>query len=133
MWGGSPPASWPKQLQSCIGRLRRVLGSTAIETTRGSYRLRLGDEDLDVRQFEICVRNGRALHAAGQHLDAAKSFVAPSTSGAVHRSQICTGGTRHASQRRASRNSDATPRTAGSTLDLSPVSIATLLWKPRHW
>ena len=37
-----------------------MLGSTAIETTGGGYRLRLDDDDIDARRFEALVeRAGR--------------------------------------------------------------------------
>jgi WD40 repeat protein/DNA-binding SARP family transcriptional activator len=66
LWGEAPPASWPKQVQIRIGRIRRALGSTAIETTGGGYRLTLDDDDLDVRRFELLVERGRALSVADE-------------------------------------------------------------------
>ena len=66
LWGDSPPGSWPKQVQICIGRLRRVLGSAAIETTAGGYRLTLDDDDIDVRRFESLVERARVLRASGE-------------------------------------------------------------------
>jgi DNA-binding SARP family transcriptional activator len=35
VWGESPPGAWPKQVQICVGRIRRALGSAAIDTTAG--------------------------------------------------------------------------------------------------
>ena len=32
LWGEQPPASWPKVVQGCISRLRRVLGAESIAT-----------------------------------------------------------------------------------------------------
>ena len=35
LWGDSPPKSWPKVVQGCVMRLRRVLGESAVATTTG--------------------------------------------------------------------------------------------------
>ena len=32
VWGDQPPASWTKQVQICVARLRKVLSPGAIET-----------------------------------------------------------------------------------------------------
>ena len=66
VWAESPPGSWSKQVQICIGRIRKVLGSTAIETTGGGYRLVLDDDDIDARRFEALVERGRAMTAANE-------------------------------------------------------------------
>ncbi len=39
LWTGTPPASWTKNLQGCIVRLRKLLGTDAIETRDLGYRL----------------------------------------------------------------------------------------------
>ena len=74
VWGVAPPVSWPKQVQSCIARLRNVLGTETIETMRGGYCLRLDDDDVDVRQFEVFIAQGRALIVAGDALLGGNSF-----------------------------------------------------------
>jgi DNA-binding SARP family transcriptional activator len=65
VWGDGPPASWPKQVQICVMRLRRALGPHAIETTAGGYRLAVSGEELDTHRFEALVHRGRALAADG--------------------------------------------------------------------
>ena len=47
VWGDTPPASWHKNLQSCVVRLRKVLGAGAIETTGTGYRLTLPADAVD--------------------------------------------------------------------------------------
>jgi WD40 repeat protein/DNA-binding SARP family transcriptional activator len=74
LWGESPPVSWPKQVQICIGRIRRVVGAAAIETTGGGYRLTLPDDEIDVSRFELLVERGRSLTASGEPDRAAATF-----------------------------------------------------------
>ncbi len=74
LWGERPPASWPKQVQICIGRLRKVLGPAAIETVAGGYRLALDGEDVDGFQFEHLIDRARVLRATGQVDRAAASY-----------------------------------------------------------
>ena len=66
MWPGGRPASWKKIVQGCILRLRHVLGSDAIETTRYGYRLTVPAQDVDARQFEDLLARGRELLTVGQ-------------------------------------------------------------------
>jgi DNA-binding SARP family transcriptional activator len=66
LWRDNPPATAPKQLQICIGRLRKALGPDAIETTAAGYRLRVPDEDLDAIRFEHLVSSGRDLIVDGE-------------------------------------------------------------------
>jgi hypothetical protein len=49
LWRGSPPPTWNKQVQICVGRLRKALGASAIETAPGGYRLALDGDNLDYR------------------------------------------------------------------------------------
>lgn len=51
VWGDRPPASWPKNLQGCVSRLRKLLGPDAIETSAQGYRLRLSTDAVDVVEF----------------------------------------------------------------------------------
>jgi DNA-binding SARP family transcriptional activator/WD40 repeat protein len=66
LWGDSPPASAHKNLQSCIVRLRKALGSDAIETTDDGYRLTGPVGDLDAQRFESEVTKARELLALGE-------------------------------------------------------------------
>jgi DNA-binding SARP family transcriptional activator/outer membrane protein assembly factor BamB len=74
LWGGEPPPTWPKQVQICVARLRKALGSAAIETTAGGYVLALADDDIDICQFERLVERGRTLAATGEPDRAASTF-----------------------------------------------------------
>ena len=53
IWGESLPATWNKQVQICIGRLRETLGPQCIETVGGGYRLDLNGHDLDLPTFDF--------------------------------------------------------------------------------
>lgn len=67
VWGERPPASWPKQVQICMTRLRKVLGPASIETSPdGGYRLVPGLLDVDLQRFEELVGRGRQLAASGE-------------------------------------------------------------------
>lgn len=66
LWRSEAPESWAKVVQGCIMRLRKVLGSQAIETTPHGYRLVLPSEDIDARRFERLVGRGRELLALGE-------------------------------------------------------------------
>ena len=66
LWGEAPPATWPKVVQSCIVRIRKVLGSQAVRTTDRGYVLTLPAEDIDAGRFERAVRRGRELLALGE-------------------------------------------------------------------
>ena len=74
LWADNPPSSWPKQVQICVGRLRKVLGPDAIVTTAGGYRLTLEDDELDVCRFERLVERARELTAVGEHDRAAATY-----------------------------------------------------------
>jgi len=65
LWGDSLPPSWAKVLQGCVVRLRKLLGSGAIQSTANGYRLALTDEELDHRLFERLLDRGRAALAEG--------------------------------------------------------------------
>jgi DNA-binding SARP family transcriptional activator/WD40 repeat protein len=74
LWGEHPPASWSKQVQICVGRLRKALGASAIETVAGGYRLTVDAEDLDAVRFEHLVARARVLMSAGEAERAASSY-----------------------------------------------------------
>lgn len=74
LWPHSLPASWSKQVQICISRLRKSLGPEAIATLPQGYRLELSDEDLDTREFEQLITRGHTLMADGEADRAAVSY-----------------------------------------------------------
>ncbi|MFC6285343.1 BTAD domain-containing putative transcriptional regulator [Nocardioides sp. GCM10027113] len=61
LWGEEPPATWSKVVQGCVVRIRKVLGSEAIRTTRQGYVLDVSEDAVDAFQFERQVRRGREL------------------------------------------------------------------------
>ena len=67
LWGGDVPPSAEKVVQGAIMRLRRLLGSAAIETAPGGYRLALAPADVDVLQFKaMATRSRRACRRRGR-------------------------------------------------------------------
>jgi WD40 repeat protein/DNA-binding SARP family transcriptional activator len=66
LWGEHPPASWKRVIPGCVMRLRRVLGTAAIETTPHGYRLVIPGENVDAQRFERLVGRGRELIAIGE-------------------------------------------------------------------
>lgn len=65
LWGEDPPASWAKVLQGCVVRLRKRLGSAAIESAGNGYRLALTENELDLRLFERLLQQSRDALAGG--------------------------------------------------------------------
>ncbi|MEU4295187.1 BTAD domain-containing putative transcriptional regulator [Kribbella sp. NPDC026596] len=65
VWGEQVPASWPKVVQGCVVRLRKVLGVHAIETLPLGYRLAVPLDEIDAQRFERAVGRARELLAAG--------------------------------------------------------------------
>jgi DNA-binding SARP family transcriptional activator/WD40 repeat protein len=59
LWGDSPPSTWTKVVQGSVVRLRKRLGTAAIESGPSGYRLTLHDDELDHRVFERLVERGR--------------------------------------------------------------------------
>ena len=74
LWGDAPPKSWPKVVQGSMMRLRRAIGTDAIETSSGGYRLTLQDEQFDTRRFELLVARGREFAAVHEPARAATAF-----------------------------------------------------------
>jgi WD40 repeat protein/DNA-binding SARP family transcriptional activator len=66
VWGDHPPASAAKNIQSCIVRLRKVLGAGAIETTAHGYVLAVPPDDVDANEFEARVTRARELLTVGE-------------------------------------------------------------------
>ncbi|MEQ4609227.1 BTAD domain-containing putative transcriptional regulator [Streptomyces cavourensis] len=62
VWDGDPPADAPGALQALVGRLRRALGRSAVESAEGGYRLAAGADAVDLHRFERLAGEGsRAL------------------------------------------------------------------------
>ena len=74
LWSDSAPASWAKQVQICISRLRKSLGPHTILTTGGGYRLAVDTVDIDTDRFEQLIARGHTYAAEGEPDRAATSF-----------------------------------------------------------
>ena len=61
VWPDAPPASWQKNLQSCMVRLRKALGPESIVTSPEGYQLALPVDAVDGQVFERSVARGREL------------------------------------------------------------------------
>ncbi|MGB9374314.1 MAG: BTAD domain-containing putative transcriptional regulator, partial [Jiangellales bacterium] len=66
LWGEAPPATWPKVVQGSVVRIRKVLGSDAVQTVGSGYVLALPTDDIDAVRFERGVRRGRELLELGE-------------------------------------------------------------------
>lgn len=66
LWHDTPPASAAKVVQGCVVRLRKVLGSDAIETLAHGYRLAVPADDVDAHRFEGLVARSRELLTLGE-------------------------------------------------------------------
>ncbi|WP_328403809.1 NB-ARC domain-containing protein [Streptomyces sp. NBC_00390] len=73
VWGedGRQPADVPAALQALVGRLRRVLGRTAVGSVSGGYRLVADRDDIDLFRFERLAAEGAAALEADQPAEAA--------------------------------------------------------------
>lgn len=74
LWRIEPPDTWVKVVQGCVVRLRRLLGASAIETTRRGYRLLPSAVQLDTAAFEKLIQEGREHIALDTPERAASSF-----------------------------------------------------------
>ncbi len=78
VWHGAPPTTWAKQLQASIGRLRKALGTSAIATVAGGYRIvprrEGGVLDIDADDFEAAVNRARELASDGEQQRAVTSL-----------------------------------------------------------
>ena len=63
VWRDDLPASWSKNLQGCISRLRKHLGADAIETSPQGYTLRLPTDAVDTLEFTRLAARARDLMA----------------------------------------------------------------------
>jgi DNA-binding SARP family transcriptional activator/WD40 repeat protein len=66
VWGDDPPASWAKNLQGCVSRLRKLLGPEAIETSAHGYRLRVAADSVDAVEFTRAAHRARELLTLGE-------------------------------------------------------------------
>ncbi|MET8830956.1 BTAD domain-containing putative transcriptional regulator [Streptomyces sp. NPDC004610] len=71
VWDGDPPADAPAAVQALIGRLRRTLGASAVESADGGYRLAATPDDIDLHRFERLTDEGRRALADGDPAKAA--------------------------------------------------------------
>jgi DNA-binding SARP family transcriptional activator len=78
LWGGAPPPTAASALRVHVSRLRRVLGqggdADVLVTCPPGYLLRLEDDAVDARRFEILAALGRQRAAAGNHAGAAEAL-----------------------------------------------------------
>jgi DNA-binding SARP family transcriptional activator/WD40 repeat protein len=61
VWGDQPPPSWSKNLQGCISRLRKLLGSDVIETSGQGYRLCVPSDSVDAAELTRAAGRAREL------------------------------------------------------------------------
>lgn len=62
VWDGDPPADAAGALQALVGRLRRALGRSAVESVENGYRLAAEPDAVDLHRFERLAGEGsRAL------------------------------------------------------------------------
>lgn len=71
IWLDHPPASWHKQVQVVMGRLRKELGADTIAFSSEAYRLAIGEDATDVGVFERLIHEGRRHLADDDPLRAA--------------------------------------------------------------
>ena len=74
LWGEDVPPSAANALQAAISRLRRALPAGRLITKDPGYTLRIFREELDVKQFEQLLFEGRDALAAGTAAEAARTL-----------------------------------------------------------
>ena len=74
LWSEDSPPSAANALQAAISRLRRVLPPGRLITTAPGYALRVFPVELDVKQFEQLIAEGRDALTAGTPAEAARMF-----------------------------------------------------------
>ncbi|MEU2194378.1 BTAD domain-containing putative transcriptional regulator [Streptomyces fimicarius] len=65
VWDGDPPADAAGALQALVGRLRRALGRSAVESVAGGYRLAAPPDAVDLHRFERLAGEGSRALADG--------------------------------------------------------------------
>ncbi len=71
VWSDVPPASWQKNLQGCVVRLRKALGAESIVTSPQGYRLIVPADAVDGEVFQRAAQRGGELLALGSYERAA--------------------------------------------------------------
>ncbi|MGW2640991.1 BTAD domain-containing putative transcriptional regulator [Streptomyces sp. NPDC001348] len=71
VWDGEPPADATAALQALVGRLRRALGTDAVASADGGYRLTAAPDDIDLHRFERLTGEGLRALADGDPAKAA--------------------------------------------------------------
>ncbi|MFD7020023.1 ATP-binding protein [Streptomyces sp. NPDC059928] len=74
IWANDPPQDAPAALQALVGRLRRVLGRTAVESGPAGYQLAAAPHEIDLYAFEERAAEGAAQLAAGDPESAARTL-----------------------------------------------------------
>ena len=74
LWGEDSPQGAANALQAAVSRLRRVLPPGRLITKAPGYVLRIFPDELDVRQFERLLAEGRDALAAGAAAEAARTL-----------------------------------------------------------
>ncbi|MEV5946227.1 BTAD domain-containing putative transcriptional regulator [Streptomyces sp. NPDC051993] len=74
IWADDPPQDAPAALQALVGRLRRVLGRTAVESGPAGYQLAAVPHEIDLYAFEERAAEGAAQLAAGDPESAARTL-----------------------------------------------------------
>jgi predicted ATPase/DNA-binding SARP family transcriptional activator len=72
LWGGEPPPSATKTLQSLVSRLRSSSPHLPVVRTGGGYRLDLPPSEVDANQFEDLIERGRTALRDGDVAGAAE-------------------------------------------------------------
>ncbi|MGW4629737.1 AfsR/SARP family transcriptional regulator [Streptomyces rubiginosohelvolus] len=70
VWDGDPPADAAGALQALVGRLRRALGHSAVESVAGGYRLAAPPDAVDLHRFERLATEGSRSLENGDAADA---------------------------------------------------------------
>ena len=76
VWGEEPPATAAHAVQVYVSQLRKALSATSavIESEAGSYRLRVGHEQIDARVFARLADDGRRAFEGGEPAEAGATF-----------------------------------------------------------
>ena len=133
VWGDTPPASWHKNLQSCVVRLRKVLGAGAIETTgtgTGSPSPpTLSTRASSRRSPSAATSCSSSANRTGRRTPSARRWPC----GAVARSPSSRSGSPAAWKQPGSPSSVSTPRSGGSRHPSRPATTATCSPRRRPW
>lgn len=70
VWDGEEPDTARMQIQICVSALRRALGSGVIETSVGGYAIHVAGDQLDVAEFDECLRRARLAAGEGRLAEA---------------------------------------------------------------